>query len=311
MTHSKSLPNQRQTRQAKKTAFFWVSASFRHNPSVPFARNLSVSSLILVERTDRLSRNVGKELPLLAAWQTRRTQFSSTSRRKTEVTYKRCNVRTTWQSSAFARSLLLWKCNKYYRFWVFVCSLKLCSMQWPCAISSSVAYPAPQYSSTLPHCTIFANTSLNTYCAFWFCLQSLSAIFLIIERTERDLITMPIGLHVNYALFLADSNENWIFSTHFRKIFKHQISRKSFQWESSCSMLTDRRIESTKLIQSLFAVLRTNIKITMALSDMQSSPLTAILNNTYKLHCPFFCTVPKNRFLFRRNKKAKISLSTP
>jgi hypothetical protein len=43
-------------------------------------------------------------------------------------------------------------------------------------------------------------------------------IFLILGRSERDFITMCIGLHVNYLLFLPDFNENLIFSTHFRKI---------------------------------------------------------------------------------------------
>ena len=42
--------------------------------------------LTLEDGTDKLFRNVGKELPLLAAQQPRRTQFSSTVRRKPEVT---------------------------------------------------------------------------------------------------------------------------------------------------------------------------------------------------------------------------------
>jgi hypothetical protein len=40
---------------------------------------------------------------------------------------------------------------------------------------------------------------------------------------------MYIGLHVKYPLFLSDFNESWIFSTGFKKVFKHQISWKSVQ----------------------------------------------------------------------------------
>jgi hypothetical protein len=59
---------------------------------------------------------------------------------------------------------------------------------------------------------------------------------------------MYVGRHVKYLLFLSDCNEIWIFSTDFRKILKYQNSQKSFQWEPSCSMRTDRRTDMTKLI---------------------------------------------------------------
>ena len=49
------------------------------------------------------------------------------------------------------------------------------------------------------------------------------------------------GLHVKYALFLSDFNENWISLTDLRKILKYQISWKSVYWEPSCFMRTDRR----------------------------------------------------------------------
>jgi hypothetical protein len=41
------------------------------------------------------------------------------------------------------------------------------------------------------------------------------------------------GLHVKYALFFSDFNENWISLTDFQKIIKYQISWKSVQWEPS------------------------------------------------------------------------------
>jgi hypothetical protein len=51
-------------------------------------------------------------------------------------------------------------------------------------------------------------------------------------------------LRVKYPLFLSDLNENWIFSTDFRKR-SYQISWKSVQWEPSFSGRTDRHDEAS------------------------------------------------------------------
>jgi hypothetical protein len=59
---------------------------------------------------------------------------------------------------------------------------------------------------------------------------------------------MFVGLNVMYPLFWSDFYEPWIFSTNFKKMLKYQISRKSMQWEPSCSKQTDRQTEMTKLI---------------------------------------------------------------
>jgi hypothetical protein len=79
-------------------------------------------------------------------------------------------------------------------------------------------------------------------------LQLLSETFLILRRTERDMIKKVIWLLVKYPIFLSDFNETWIFSTDFRKIFKYQISWKSIEWEPSCAMRTDGRTGKTNLI---------------------------------------------------------------
>jgi hypothetical protein len=50
---------------------------------------------------------------------------------------------------------------------------------------------------------------------------------------------MYIDLHVKYPLFLSDFNENWIFSTNFRKMLKYKILWKSVQKDPSCSMWRD------------------------------------------------------------------------
>ena len=73
-------------------------------------------------------------------------------------------------------------------------------------------------------------------------LQLLSKPFLILRRIWRGtVINLKTSLcKINYALFLSDFNETWLFSTDFRKKLKYQVSSKSVQWEPSCSMLTDR-----------------------------------------------------------------------
>jgi len=59
---------------------------------------------------------------------------------------------------------------------------------------------------------------------------------------------MCIGLHVKYPLFLTDFNETWIFSTVFREIHRYQTWWKYVEWDPSCSMRRDGRIDMAKLV---------------------------------------------------------------
>ena len=54
-------------------------------------------------------------------------------------------------------------------------------------------------------------------CLFGISLQSLSETFLILRRTEQDMIKQYVGLHVKCPLFFSDFNETLIFSVYFRK----------------------------------------------------------------------------------------------
>jgi hypothetical protein len=48
---------------------------------------------------------------------------------------------------------------------------------------------------------------LNVKCVYLFSLQLLSAMFLILRRTERDMTKNYVGLQAQYLLFLPDFSE--------------------------------------------------------------------------------------------------------
>ena len=141
--------------------------------------------------------------------------------------------------------------------------MRVCSLRHlACNTNAPYCYLwAAQLCSIFPHYlingTIFVKKFLSTKCVFWFPLKFLLEPFLILRRTERDMIKMYGGLHLKYPLFLCDFNKNWIFSTDFQKILKCQISRKSIQGEQSCSMWAGGRQNKAK---SLLAILWTRLK---------------------------------------------------
>ena len=104
---------------------------------------------------------------------------------------------------------------------------------------------------------------------FWFSLQRLSETFLILRRTEPDMIKTVYRSACKVPLFLLDVNplnaelnptchllallgahhilhvsrirvnETWILMTLSREMLKWEISCKSFYWEPSCSLRSD------------------------------------------------------------------------
>jgi hypothetical protein len=117
------------------------------------------------------------------------------------------------------------------------------------AILSSVACPVLPYFSKLSHKghDIRKKKSLCIKCVSWFSVKLPSEIFLILTRIQRGTIINVHRSSCKLPVFLSDFNEIWIFSTDYRKILKFQISWKSVQWDPSCSMRTDRRINMTNL----------------------------------------------------------------
>ena len=100
--------------------------------------------------------------------------------------------------------------------------------------------------------TIFRINNFGHKMCISFSLQIFSEIFPIIRNVEGELIKNIHKSSCQSAVFLARFTRNLNFLTDFRKIFKYQKSRNSFQCEPICSMCTDGRTDMTKL-NSLFS----------------------------------------------------------
>jgi hypothetical protein len=122
-----------------------------------------------------------------------------------------------------------WTQNVCFDFlYKFVCNICHSQQNWAAqhhTVHRSALSFSAELSRTTSHCT--------------------SVCTVILSRTEPHNITLYIGLHIKYLLFLSDCNETWIFSTDFRKVRKYLFSLKSFQWEPSCSRRTDRHYEAS------------------------------------------------------------------
>ena len=139
-------------------------------------------------------------------------------------------------------TIVAWKINRYYIFWVCV-GLSSMKSACPVVILSPVVCPAvPCFFHIGSQTTRFSDKSivhkmyaLILYTTFvWNITHS--------KKNQQDIMVHIVGLHVKYPLFFfSDFNETWIFWTDFREILKYDISCKSVQWGQICSMRTNRR----------------------------------------------------------------------
>jgi hypothetical protein len=122
------------------------------------------------------------------------------------------------------------KGNKYNIFWVCACSLcyPACKAHVPfyialCVLSVCTAFPHYLINgSTFGKPFWTSNVSFDSL--YKFCLKYSHL------KIRQHVITNVQSLPVKCPLCCLSFNQNWNFSTDFRKIRKYQISRKTFQW---------------------------------------------------------------------------------
>jgi hypothetical protein len=128
--------------------------------------------------------------------------------------------------------LLRWKGNNYYLFWLCICSFRCpeCNAHAPyCHL-----WPVRLYK-IFPHYLIKGKILekkklLNITCVFWFSRQVLSETFLILSKTERDMIKNVRRSSCKGPLFSSQFKDTRIFWADFRKILNIKFNVNPSSW---------------------------------------------------------------------------------
>ena len=101
--------------------------------------------------------------------------------------HKQCII--TWRKGAFVQPLLLWESKKFYLFWVCICRLRYPASNAHasyCHLWSARLYNI--FSTLSQRRRDFRKTLMDIKMCAWIFLQLLFETFLILRRTERNVV---------------------------------------------------------------------------------------------------------------------------
>ena len=93
---------------------------------------------------------------------------------------------------------------------------------------------------------------LDIKCVFRFSLQPFSETFLILRRTEWDIIKNVYWSSYKVPVFLVRFKWDLNCLDRLSKVLEYQISSKCNLWEPSCFMWTDRQTDMSKIIDAFW-----------------------------------------------------------